>query len=84
MKSLSRIKINDLVRLYETLDDIQSEMSVGAWESLSQQELFTLVTTRCKKQINPSTIQKEIARLEQFELPRNVQSEHDQRGWQPK
>lgn len=84
MKSLARIKINDLARLYETLDDIQSETPVNEWESLSQQDLFNLVTSRCKKQINPSTIQKEIARLEQFELPRNVQSEHDQRGWQPK
>lgn len=78
MKSLSKVKIADLALLYSTLEQVCIEHA-DVWNTLSQQEVFELVTKKCKKKINPTLIQKEVERLETFELPRNVSDSHNNR-----
>lgn len=71
MNSLSKMRVQELNLLYSVLANLAEEHS-ATWTQLSQKDLFDLVTSTCKKKINPSLIQREIERLEQFQLPRNV------------
>lgn len=71
MNSLSKTKIDELALLYSVLATAK-EQNEANWSSLSQRDLFDIVTKLCKKKINPSLIQLEIERLEQFQLPRNI------------
>lgn len=79
MNNLSKVRINDLFLLYATIKEVLIE-NEDNWAALSQKEVFDLVTAKCKKKINPSLIQREVERLEQFQLPRNVDDQHAARG----
>lgn len=79
MNNLSRIRIQELSLLYNVLATVIEEAG-DQWLSLSQKDVFDLVTSSCKKKINPSLVQREIERMEQFQLPRNVDDQHESWG----
>lgn len=75
MNNLSKVRVNDLFLLFAVLKEVLIENEEN-WTELSQKDVFDLVTSKCKKKINPSLIQREVERLEQFQLPRNVDDQH--------
>ena len=77
MNSPSKVKIADLFLLYGTLKELLIEHEAN-WNNITQKELFDLVTSKCKKKINPSTIQREIELLDTFQLPRNVEDQREE------
>ncbi len=76
MNSLSVNKVHYLSLIYQTLAALQTENEEW-WNSASAQEVFDAAMKRIGKRVNPSMLQIEIDRLNQFSLPRNVQDQHN-------
>lgn len=77
MNSITKHRVQELERIYGALYAISNS---DEWPNMNEDQLFEAVMKMGRRKMNPIIVKREIARIQEFNMPSNLLNRNDRNG----